>query len=121
MSTDSGRQDENLQERVLRATVPYALMALGLHMAENNLPLYLGIDTPGTCHGRDTIRVHLNSWDVEAWVNSIYLDDVEYTERTSKEYRWERRHTGRLPVAGVRVELFDLHTTKPQPLSAVPS
>lgn len=102
------------QRRLDAATVPYALMALGLHMAENHLPLYIGIHTPTKVRRGDAVEIHVAARDLDAWAVTIHLDSVSVTDCDPDAlYRHEMRHHGRLPYGGIRVQLLTLHDELP--------
>ena len=91
--------------------VAHGLMALGMHMAECALPLYLGISTPDAYSQRGRrIEIHLNDKTFDAWVASIEVDDTSVEARRSSEYPSAYVVLGRLPNSGVRVRLYKLLT-----------
>lgn len=93
---------------VTAAIVAHGLMALGMHMAEHNLPLYLDVETPTACIGRpiDRIVVQLSDQSVDAWADSIEVDSVTFTTLDDVALVEERHILGRLPNSGVRVDLM---------------
>ena len=94
---------------VTSAVVAHGLMALGLHMAAHDLPLYIGMDTPDRCRGRDRrIEVHLRQQDLDEWAGSIDVDDTTVVTRDDTTYPAEYAVLGRLPDTGVRVRLYVL-------------
>lgn len=92
---------------VTAALVAHALMALGMHMAENNLPLYLDLETPAAVANRgDRLAVHLGAEALDTWIASIEVDDIT-TDPIDDAVFTETFHVlGRLPNTGVRVDLF---------------
>ncbi|WP_435744991.1 hypothetical protein [Nocardioides sp. SYSU DS0663] len=90
---------------VTAAVTAHGLMALGLHMAERNLPLYLDIETPAAGSRLDRILVQLDPTSMIAWVDSVETDELREDHRD----RLREVHCfGRLPDTGVRVDLYYL-------------
>jgi hypothetical protein len=56
-----GERAEILQERLLRATIPYRFMGLGLHMAEHSLPPYLDLEIPAECRPLKRLMVQVDA------------------------------------------------------------
>lgn len=103
--------------------VAHSLIALGMHIAEHNLPLYTGLRTPDACtDDRDHLTIHLAGEPLlTAWAESIEVDDITVEPRNSDVYPFARHYHGRLPNSGVRVELLELMCSHRSDLAAVPS
>lgn len=114
MTTETETETERTQ-RLNALTVPYALMALGLHMTEHHLPLYISLTTPSKINGVDAVQIHVSANDLDAWAATIHLDNVTVTDTDgyARLYRYELRHHGRLPYGGIRVQLLTLHDELP--------
>ena len=95
---------------LISTAVAHGLMALGMHMAECALPLYLGIDTPDAYNNRGRrIEIHLTDKTFDAWVASIEVDDTGIeARREDSDYPTQYVVLGRLPNSGVRIRLYKL-------------
>ncbi|MDN4173960.1 hypothetical protein QWY28_13445 [Nocardioides sp. SOB77] len=88
---------------VSTAVVAHGLMALGLHMATRDLPLYADCDTPASGHPINRIEIQLSPISMLPWSESIEVDEIIETPRGRAR---EVHCLGRLPDTGVRVDLW---------------
>ncbi len=90
--------------------VAHALMGLGMHMAEHNLPLYLDVETPSAATLRTLNRlvIQLDAHTIDPWMSSIEVDDITSTRIDDSPFSTDFHVLGRLPGTGVRVDLHYL-------------
>lgn len=105
---------------ITSAVIAHGLMALGLHMVENNLSPFADVRFPRPgqplTRAEECIELHITSAAMPAWAASISPDRVEILPRESTMFPFERRHYGRLPDSGVRVVLVELLEDMPRGL-----